>query len=366
MEEVCVGPGDGPGPGGAPRRPRHAPAGRRVTGAHRPFDERELVFNLVWTGDVFDDLDLFTLSMIGASQARFRFVGNACPPEQLDRMERFAQRFPDRVVEVLDVSPQQMLRHGDALDDVLRRRDDGPLFAFVDPDIFARGPFLTRFLDLLGGGAAAVTSGRELWSRSNVRPADHPGVNGEYFFDPDGFVFGSPHFAIYRRDVLVDTVGRWQVGFSTAGNDIPPPADARLTEFGRRYWIYDTAKVVNCLLQADGHVLVHEEHADLVHVGGVSHFLAPPVGDRGRSADGAALWGEEADWGSWEGMSDRFATARYAASTLREVAAGRPAPAVPDVLDADLRARMVALGRDLEALVAEVGPQRTDARSASR
>ncbi len=325
--------------------------------------EADVVFNLVWTGDVFEQLDLFTLSMLGASGARFRFVGNACPPDQLDRMSRFAEQFPDRVVEVLDVSPRRMVRHGDALDEVVKRRDDGPLFAFIDPDIFARGPFLSPFLDRLDAGVAAITSGSELWSTTNVRPAEHPGVNGEYFFDPDGFVFGSPHFALYRRAPLAETMDRWQVGFSSAGNEIPAPADARLKEMGRRYWIYDTAKVVNCLLQADGHHLEHREHDNLVHVGGVSHFLAPPVGDRSRSTDGNKLWGEEADWGEWDGMGDRFAVARFAALAITATAAGLDPPAIPQDLSAHLQQRILTLAGDIRVMVDSFNSLRTTYRN---
>jgi hypothetical protein len=285
-----------------------------------------VVFNVVWTGRVFDHLAPFVASQVHHSDARFRFIANACPADQLDAMERFAARFPGRVVEVLEISSQVMLRHGAVLDQVLATRDDGELFSLIDPDIAARGPFLPRFRELLATHDA-VTSGKEVWSEHNVRPAEHPGVNGEYFFDQDGFVFGSPHLAFYRADALRGTIDRWGVGFGSSGNDLPEPARARLEEVGRGYWVYDTGKIVNILLQADGHPLGHVEHPALVHIGGVSHLLAPPAS--APAAQGKPVkWGE-GDWSKEKGMADRFAVAQFAASVIQDLTEGRPCPPVP-------------------------------------
>jgi hypothetical protein len=311
--------------------------------------EAPVVFNVVWTGAVFDQLSPFVASQLAHSDARVRFIANACEPGQLEAMERFAAANPGRVVEIVEVSRDRMVRHGDALDLVLRTSDDGPLFALIDPDIVARGPFLDRFRVLLVDHDA-VTSGKELWSDRSIRPADHPGVNGELFFDHDGFVFGSPHFAIYRRGPLEATVDRWGVGFSTAGNDLSEVARARLEELGRSYWLYDTGKVVNILLQGDGHRLCHEEHPALLHIGGVSHYLAPPSSApaaRGRPP----AWGEGPDWGAQPAMAERHRVAAFAADVLRHLGAGEPAPDVPGDLPARSAARLQLVREALTDLV---------------
>lgn len=302
--------------------------------APHPLGE-DLVFNIVWTGTVFDHLRYFVASQMAHSDARFRFVANACPADQIAAMESFAAQHPGRVVEVLEVSTDTMVRHGDALDVVLRTRDDGPYFAFIDPDILAQGPFLDRFAVLLQD-AAAVTSGKEVWSDHNVRPVDHPGVNGEYFYDQDGYVFGSPHFAIYHRGPLIQTVDRWGVGFSSAGNDISAEARAQLAACGRDYWIFDTAKIVNVLLQGDGHELAHEEAPALVHIGSVSLYISPP--STAPAAKGKAGWGE--DWGQQEGNATRFEVARFTAEVLEAVCAGRPAPDLPEGVESSVASRL--------------------------
>ncbi len=312
--------------------------------------EEQLVLNVVWTGTVFEHLEPFAASQVAQSSARFRFIANACADHSVRSLERFAVAHPDRVVEVLEVSTDRMVRHGDALDEVLRTRDDGPWFAFVDPDIAAFGPYLPRFAELLGG-ADAVTSGKEVWSDHNVRPLEHPGVSGEHFFDQDGYTFGSPHFAIYRRSALLDTMDRWAVGFATAGNDLSHAARARLAEVGRDYWIYDTAKVVNILLQADGYRLVHEEHPSLLHIGGVSHFLAPPS-SAPAARDRPPAWGEGPDWGEQPAQAARHEVARFTAGVLVELLAGRPAPEVPDQADPSGQARLALVRDALVELIA--------------
>lgn len=306
-------------------------------GGERPH-RADVVFNVVWTGTTFSSLRPFVESQIDQDRARYRFLANACPPEEEGAMEAFASSWGDRVTDVVIVARDRMLRHGEALDVALGSYDDGELFAFIDPDILARAPFLGPFLDVLER-ADAVTSGREVWSEGNVRPADHLGVSGEHFFDQDGFVFGSPHLAIYRRAPLLATVERWGVGFGVTGNDVSDGVRDRLSSLGRSYWVYDTGKIVNVLLQGDGRVLEHIEHPDLLHVGGVAHLLAPPStapAARGKRP----AWGEGPDWGEQPGMAARHAVARHAAGTLDALRAGRPVPPPPADLPAPVLERL--------------------------
>ena len=319
--------------------------------------EAQLVFNLVWTGTVFDHLQVFVLSQMAQSDARFRFIANACPPEQIAKIERFADRFPDRITDVVVASPHQMIRHGDCLEAIRTSTDDGPCFSLVDVDIIARGPFLSPYLELLADGAAAVTAGREVWSTTNTMPVDHPGVNGEYFFDHDGFVFGSPHFAVYDRAALDETCERWSVGFAIAGNDVPDEARARMAEIGRDYWVYDTAKVLNILLQADGRRLVHTEHPDLVHIGGVSHFLAPPPAVTEIGEETTAAWWQTADWGEWDGMADRFAVARFTAAVIQAAVGGEDIPVLPAAVDPAVADRLDEVTRAIVETVERYGPE---------
>ena len=305
--------------------------------------EVDVVFNVVWTGSVFRYLRYFVASQMAHSQARFRFVNNGCDAAARDAIGRFAASRPDRVVEVLDVSIDTMERHGDVLDAVHRQRDDGPLFALIDADILARGPFLAPFMTALSAeDTSAVTSGRGIWSESDVVPVDHPGVNGEYFRSPSGFLFGSPHFAIYERAALDETMARWQIGFGSGGATLRPDAKQQLLDAGLDYLLYDTGKLVNTFLQLDGRGLVHFEHPDLMHVGGVSHYLSPTGYLQGD--DGADI----PNWSKWHGMETRFAVAEFTAEVIRALDRGDEPPERPTTIDGTIADRLDTVPRRVD------------------
>jgi hypothetical protein len=295
--------------------------------------ESAFVFNIVWTGSVFPYLRHFVASQLRHSDARFRFVANGCPPDQVRLMEEFAAATAGRVTEVFVSSPV-MKRHGDALDAVLEARDDGEFFCLVDPDILAEGPYLREFADMLDDGCAGVTSGKGVWTDSVVVPPGHPGVPGECFYSQDGYLFGSPHFAMYRRGPLQETIRRWGAGFDTAVADLTPEAKDVMVSAGHSYWIYDTGKILNILLQENGHRLCHREHPALLHVGGMSHYLSPPKG----LGEPRAV-GEASDWGlPWPPA--RLEVARYTAALLQALTGDEPPPTAPSGLDSDLGARL--------------------------
>ncbi len=313
-----------------------------------PADEPDLVFNIVWTGEVFTYLNLFVASQLHHSSARYRFVANGCPPAQIELMEKFSARWPDRVVEVLDVSPDDMVAHGVALDRVRAQRHDGDHFCLIDPDIKANGPFVGEFVRLLRDHAA-VTSGTEVWSESNVIPENHPGVPGEFFFDRHGFVFGSPHLALYRRDALDETAERWGVGLGSAGPELPDATKARLAEMGHEYLVYDTGKIVNALIQGDGHRLVHRDLTQLVHIGGLAHYLWPSHTRINEAGE------EERDRQMVKLVPARYELSRFSALTLRELSEGRDPPVVPAGLPEATAERLEVVRREIVDLVATYG-----------
>ncbi len=295
--------------------------------------EESFVFNVVWTGTAFTYLRSFVASQMHYCNARYRFVVNGCPAEQTEMMEAFRARRPERVIEVLDVS-DTMVPHGIALDRVRAQREDGPFFCTIDADILATGPFLGTFVEALED-CAAITSGRGVWRDDDVIPPGHLGVNGEYFYSQNGFLFGSPHFAIYHREPLDDTLERWGLTFGEAGSGLSERARTVLADAGHDYFIYDTAKLVNVFLQEDGYVLRHTEHPNLMHIGGLSHYLAPTgmvVNDDSEP---------EPDWSTWKGMSERFEVARFTAAVLRALCEGTEPPAIPPGLDSAMHEKLV-------------------------
>lgn len=303
------------------------------------------VFNIVVTGHTFWHLRFFVCSLVHNSDAGFRLVANGCTPEALTLMDDYAVAHPDRVVEVMDVSPTEMTAHGVAMDRVRASRDDGELFCFVDPDIKATGSFLDPFLELLRTHSA-VTSGKEVWTDDNVVPDDHLGLalGGRHFFHPDGFVYGTPHMAMYHRADLDDTCDRWGVGFGSAGPDLSAAARQVLAAAGHLYKVYDTGKIVNILLQLDGGSLQHIDPDGLLHIGGMSHFLAPATGEKSGEV-------EPPHWAKHKNVEARLVVARYTAALLRSLIERTPQPALPTGLEARMEERLLLVRREVVDLV---------------
>ena len=316
--------------------------------------ETDLVFNLVWTGGVYRYLRYFVFSLLDQTECKYRFIANNCTPDSVREMQQFSAA-TDRVVETVVLDVDRMVPHGTALDPVFDTRDDGDLFCFIDVDIKATRPFVADFLPLLDTHDV-VTSGAEVWTDDNRLGPEELGAGGRHFYAHDGFVLGSPHFAIYRKEVVKETFERYGIRFHAGGRtEMSAEAWAAVEQLGQAYTAYDTAKVLNILLQADGHSLVHREHEALVHIGGLSHYLAPPQFDFATDVTSGEIEGEPL-WTSYSGVELRAAIARFTARTLKELVAGRPAPPVPDGLDGPTVAKIELVRAEMAPMVAAAGP----------
>ena len=144
---------------------------------------------------------------------------------------------------------------------------------------------------------------------------------------------------------LDETLDRWGVGLGSAGPGLSAATRARLAEAGREFHVYDTAKIANILFQLDGNSLCHFDHPELVHIGGLSHFLSP--GEPG------AKGGEEATprWGRVAGVKARLEVTRYTAALLRSSIEQRPIPPLPSGLDPPLQARLEGVRAEVTDLV---------------
>jgi hypothetical protein len=129
-----------------------------------------------------------------------------------------------------------------------------------------------------------------------------------------------------------------------------------MDRLGRRFDLYDTAKVVNILLQADGDTVVHIDHPNLVHVGGMSvEYLCEAFGVRPMD-----LWVEwerslQPTGGPEPPPLDASGVqpdpARVAALALRCLVRGEPLPPIPPSLDAASAARLRKVLDQLRNLV---------------
>jgi hypothetical protein len=294
------------------------------------------------TPGTFRYLQLFTRSLLAQSELRVRIAANGCPAGELQLMRRFAEDHGPRV-EVFELSGSTMVPHGLALDEIFGECDDGDYFFFVDSDVKARRPFMEMFLALLAR-FDVVTSCNVAWSDDSILPVAATDLVGRHAVGHDGFVYGSSYLAIYRRAAIERVRSAWGVTFRAYPYDrLAPTVQRRLAEMGRQFRLYDTAKVLNILLQGDGFALTHVDNPALAHVGGISQYLSDPsvLGRTDTSASGASV-----PWFATSGAGrQRWDFARWAAAMLRSIVDGEPAPELP--ADPAQRSRANEVQREL-------------------
>jgi hypothetical protein len=291
--------------------------------------ESDFVLNVVITPGTFRYLRLFTRSLLAQSELRVRLASNGCPPGELQLMRQFAADHGARV-EALELTSPTMVPHGVALDEIFAARDDGEYFSFVDSDVKAKRPFMQMFLAELSR-VDVVTSCSVAWSDDSILPAGAVDLAGRHAVGPDGFVYGSSYLAIYRRAVAERVRNSWGVTFRTYAHDkLAPRVQRRLVEMGRQFRLYDTAKVLNILLQGDGFGLTHVDNPALVHVGGISQYLSDPS-VLGRDSGSLASDDVSVPWFAASGSGrQRWDFAQWAAATLRSIVDGESPPELPD------------------------------------
>ena len=149
---------------------------------------------------------------------------------------------------------------------------------------------------------------------------------------------------------------RWDLGFAGGPHaSLPAHTQRRLEEFGKAFKMYDTAKPLNILLQAEGLQVCHVEHPQLVHIGGVSEYWCEATGVQRPSA-WASLPRDSSGrpaWASQEGHGrDRWDLSRFAALTLEYLVRGEEPPSLPLDVRSGLYERMEAVRAELVDLVA--------------
>ena len=89
----------------------------------------------------------------------------------------------------------------------------------------------------------------------------------------------------------------------------------------------------------------HVDPDDLVHIGGMSHFLSPPdPGAKGGEA-------ETPSWAAYHGMEPRLAVTRYTAALLRSLVEQTPRPDLPPGLDPTMEQRLLFVRDEIVDLV---------------
>lgn len=236
-------------------------------------DGTGLVFNIVFTKNTFYYFRYLTRTFLQNSSVQVRIVLNGCSePEQAEAIN-FVAEYEGRVFLAI-ASNDKILPHHDSINMMLAEDEKSEYFCFADSDIFARDSFM-HFFSGIKGSPGMICSGDTIWTEDNVVVGKNIELWGRFYYDQQGWTFGSSYFCIYNRMILNEIMEKYSVDFRRYAKEaIPKQALERVLDAGHDYSWYDTGKVLNILMVLEGYPIKHVPNCNLVHVGGMSWYLS--------------------------------------------------------------------------------------------
>ena len=252
-----------------------------------PFQHGPAYFYIIYTPFTVSLLYRFALSLAQQSSAHFCLVANGCSPEERQQLQSLSSRHAQ--LDYLLLSETETLDHGTSLNR-LQEQTERETFGFIDSDIYAVGPFWPPDAaepfwppdavgpfwlpdavgpfwppDTLGD---AKTAAWQIPAPASYRLADDlPNSHNQIFM-------GSTYFALYDNHKIRQLRADTGLGFGKyRWEQIPPDCQSQIEAVGLRREKYDTAKVLNILLMAQGYKLQSVEVQTLRHLGGVSRVI---------------------------------------------------------------------------------------------
>jgi hypothetical protein len=211
----------------------------------------------------------FLRSLIDVTNLPLRLVANGCGTYE----ERLLARTCDESdrLEFHSLNSARTIEHGLALDYLLKI-EKSELFTFMDSDIFATAPVSMSDIEPLPG-EVACTGCLPVWhSDDDVRmPESFQVMGGRYVSSRSGHFLGCTYLASYRTRPLRELTASMGLSFRRyVRKDLPSDILVKLADLSLTKQVYDTAKVINLILQHQGHEMSFRNIEGLVHVGGVS------------------------------------------------------------------------------------------------
>ncbi|MGI9232382.1 MAG: hypothetical protein ACR2RD_02020 [Woeseiaceae bacterium] len=163
------------------------------------------------------------------------------------------------------------IKHGLVLDHLLKL-EKSELFSFMDSDIFATSAVSMSDIEPLSG-EVACSGCLPVWhSEDDVRmPESYQVMGGRYINSESGRFLGCSYMASYRTQPLRELTQSMGLSFGRyVQKDLSPEVLVNLADMGLTKQVYDTAKVINLMLQHQGMKMSFRDVEGLVHVGGIS------------------------------------------------------------------------------------------------
>ena len=234
-------------------------------------------FNIIFTPGIVKYLRLFTLSLLKYSSCSFRLISNGCSQEEDVMLTSFCEI--DTKLEYYKLPFEGLVEHSVAITH-LQGIEDGDYFCFMDPDIIASGDFIVQFKPLLEQ-YSGVFSGTVIWLDKAGQTLSHTEkiMGGRFNITEYGLCLGSTFFAIYNNKILSNYLENTLITFDkyNSWENIPTDCQAKLIQSNLKMQRYDTAKVLNILMQRDGEKFIFRHSHHLYHIGGLSSLLVGPL-----------------------------------------------------------------------------------------
>jgi hypothetical protein len=286
-------------------------------------------------------LSLFALTLAESSEGcNFVLVPNGCEEAEKRLLMGLAAR--NERFDYLDASFDYPVHHAIALEHLLSL-ERGERFCFLDTDILADGDWLPT-VKTATEIHVGVFGCPPIWARreDQVQQADWKRLGGRYNVTDNGMVLGGTYLAVYDveplRSVLKEGASfsraRWQM--------LPATVHAKLEAIQMKKDGYDTGKVVNLLLTANGHSLANVDLPNLHHIGGVSIVAQAADATERRAANFSVSIAERSS--IERRLSGRQLSNEYVGSLMRHLFDGDAHPGSPATGDTDLDARLQSLG----------------------
>jgi hypothetical protein len=341
-----------------------------------------LKFNIVYTTGTVRYLRLFVVSLLRWSDCVFRLVANACSPEETRLLQELGHKSPR--LEFLALPYKKTTPHDKTLS-YLQSIERSGYFCFMDSDILATGDFMSEMSPYLHQ-YAGVFSGSPIWctEEEQVLSATVPRVRGQFSRTADGVCLGSSYFAIYDNNVLTEFIQSTGVDFRRYWwREIPAPYQRQLARMGLQKDRYDTGKLLNILLPAQGEAIAFVDSQFLQHIGSVSIRGALKASSHPMSLLKSTTWHPAVVLRQWlktlrrskgppgpdvaptdakrieiQRMRKRMTTtAIYFDQLFDSLFENEPLPALPQVDDLETRKRIESVTADIVSLYGESGEQ---------
>jgi hypothetical protein len=316
-----------------------------------------VTLNVIYVEGTARPLSLGALSLLRHTSFRLRLVSNGCSPAEDAHLKSLCASEPRLEFVRLPAEARQRrgpaagrVQHCDAIDH-LQRAERSPWFGFVDSDVFAVGPVAGPVAPGRGELLSAFPP-TAAWPRAHERRLRKRNAVGSSFF------------AVYDNAALDELRERTGVGFERyRWQSVPEDLRRLLGAAGHACPKFDTGKLLNTLLALDGATVRWLDDANLRHLGGFSHPVAPvppPATLREWPAFVARkLRRHLRDYRRAGILREknrvcRNACAGYFGALLAALDAGDTPPPPPDPGDRYVRDKMLRMGEDLVALHALV------------